>query len=130
MYFLFFILHGWRKRSAVQPQTICSEIPLCLFSENTKVHRQNLQQHPRNGSKTEGYPAWRMGLAPQLVFVFIAACKSTSPRFIWLCLSEIYLKLPSLDSSGLFFGKGQIFLEIFTVCYAIFISHKHPLTVF
>ena len=28
MYFLFFILHGWRKRSAVQPQTICSEIPL------------------------------------------------------------------------------------------------------
>ena len=33
MYFLFFILHGWRKRSDVQPQTICSEIPLCLIME-------------------------------------------------------------------------------------------------
>ena len=27
MYFLFFILHGWGKRSAFQPQTIYSEIP-------------------------------------------------------------------------------------------------------
>ena len=27
MYFLFFILRGWRKRSAVQPQTIYSEFP-------------------------------------------------------------------------------------------------------
>ena len=27
MYFLFFILHGWRKKSAVQPQTIYSEFP-------------------------------------------------------------------------------------------------------
>ena len=33
MYFLFVILHGWRKRSDVQPQTICSEIPLCLIME-------------------------------------------------------------------------------------------------
>ena len=28
MYFLFFILHGWGKRSAFQPQTIYSEFPL------------------------------------------------------------------------------------------------------
>ena len=27
LYFLFFILHGWGKRSAFQPQTIYSEIP-------------------------------------------------------------------------------------------------------
>ena len=27
MYFPFFILHGWRKRSAIQPQTIYSEFP-------------------------------------------------------------------------------------------------------
>ena len=56
--------------------------------------------------------------------------KSTFPRLLRLYSSEIYLKLPSLDSSGLFFGKRQIFLEVFAVCYAIFISHKHPLTVF
>ena len=34
MYFLFFILHGWRKRSAVQPKTICSEIPRILVIIN------------------------------------------------------------------------------------------------
>ena len=28
MYFPFFILHGWRKRFAIQPQTIYSEFPL------------------------------------------------------------------------------------------------------
>src|SRR5699024_5591742 len=27
MYFPFFILHGWRKRSAIQTQTIYSEFP-------------------------------------------------------------------------------------------------------
>ena len=27
MYFLLFKLHGQSKRSAVQPQTICSEVP-------------------------------------------------------------------------------------------------------
>lgn len=100
------------------------------FQKTQKCTGKISSNIPAMGVKTEGYPAWRMGLAPQLVFVFIAACKSTSPRFIWLYSSEIYLKLPSLDSTGLFFGKGQIFLEIFTVCYAIFISHEHPLTVF
>ena len=27
MYFLFFILRGWGKRSAVQPKSACSELP-------------------------------------------------------------------------------------------------------
>lgn len=27
MYFLFFILQGWGKRSAVQPKPTCSELP-------------------------------------------------------------------------------------------------------
>jgi len=32
MYFLFFILPGWRKRSAVQPQTMDSEFPCYYFT--------------------------------------------------------------------------------------------------
>ncbi len=44
MYFLFFILHGWRKRSDVQPQTICSEIPLCLIMEKAVFRIFSIQK--------------------------------------------------------------------------------------
>lgn len=39
MYFPFLTLHGWSKRSAAQPQTICSEIPLV---EITRVKPSSL----------------------------------------------------------------------------------------
>ena len=35
MYFLFFILRGWRKRSAVRPQTMGSEFPLKKGAKKT-----------------------------------------------------------------------------------------------
>ena len=39
MYFPFFILHGWEKRSTVRPQTIYSEIPKIIY------HKQSIRQN-------------------------------------------------------------------------------------
>ena len=48
MYFLFFILHGWGKRSAFQPQTIYSEIPkipLSFLGQIGYNYHRNIRAH-------------------------------------------------------------------------------------
>ena len=43
VYFLFFILYGWRKRSAVQPQAIDSEFPQLLISLSSSLQLYSLR---------------------------------------------------------------------------------------
>ena len=79
MYFLFFILHGWRKRSAVQPQTICSEIPLhqafailLSFTIALLVGRKALKVS-ENTSILVGGITWLFVAASSLAFIFLFA---------------------------------------------------------
>ena len=68
MYFPFFILHGWRKRSAIQPQTIYSEFPKknpALFPELPKrtglpkapLAIVGVPRHRRGGGIPQAKPA-------------------------------------------------------------------------
>ena len=61
MYFLFFILPGWRKRSAVQPQTMDSEFPCYYFtipseSQCSKGYFPGISRGSgKNPEKSEGF---------------------------------------------------------------------------
>ena len=48
MYFLFFKLHCQSKRSAAQPQTICSEVPLLHGSGYAMIYKTQEARYEKN----------------------------------------------------------------------------------
>ena len=58
MYFQFFILHDWRKRSAIQPQGIFPEFPQKQKSDRL-VKRSVSYKTEKHEEKSSGYPCNR-----------------------------------------------------------------------
>ena len=58
MYFQFFILHDWRKRSAIQPQGIFPEFPQKQKSDRL-VKRSVSHKTEKHEEKSSGHPCNR-----------------------------------------------------------------------
>ena len=88
MYFPFFVLHDWCKRSAVQPQTIDSEVP--KLSSKHRVGKRDEKYRKQKKSKP-GSPLREAGLdfSPALERIFgfarhrAAAVSRTASSTFW-----------------------------------------------